>query len=823
MPLSRSLALPADRRENDSGGGLGRLSQLRLALPLGIAVFAVAVTGLSYWNSKGELLAEITSQSAANVDVFVTRFRGVLEGRPSGSSAEWRAGRIASLSKNPSTVLALLADESGRIVASTRPGFAGQSLTNQMLGIPGSVAVTALPASAAVQTIADPQASHITAIAPICQLPGETQGNCGSFVYQESLAQAYGASLAALTRQVKREALGVGLLALLLWLGLHFRVTRRVEQLVSTAARFAGGAHNTRSRIPGSDEIAQVSNAFDAVLDVVVRDQRALRSQGEAMKRLAHAIEELARARDLGGVAGIVCNAAAAVAGADAATFLLREGDECLHYEEHPAGTGWKGQRCPIDRCIAGWSMQHGEQAVVANVKGDPRVGAGQCRGASVSSLVMTPVGSDAQRAAIGTYWKEPHTPTAMQAEVLRALGDAAAVAMSNVRQLEELESRVRQRTAEAERAAAYKSRLLAMASHDLRQPLQTARLLNATLRRQTDGETQQILRQENLALIAASDLTDALLNVAKLESGSLQPQHSEFPLPPLLAELEAEIGELAHAKGLELEVHGCDIRLHTDRTLLRQILQNLLTNAIRYTDRGGVCVRCRTEGGRLIVEVQDTGIGIPADKFEAIFEEFYQVRTPESGARGGLGLGLSIVRRLASMLKLEIQVQSTVGVGTTFTVVVDAARSSIAQIRPPGLENNNAKASAQRQVILLIEDDEAVRKATALLLRTESYDVRQFSGLPDLAERLNGRLPRPALVISDFHLGPEAFGTDAIALARERFGSELPAIVLTGDTSPVTRRLKIDGHTRTLSKPVDVDRLVETIRTLISQAQGAG
>ena len=657
-------------------GAMKPLGQLRIALPLGIALFAIAVTVLSYWNSRRELVSEMTRQAATDVDAFVTRFRTVLQSSPWGSSQEWKSARVASLAASPTVALAVLLSPEGRIVASTRPQLIGQQLEARLFGIGLAPMLAVRARGANAEILTDAGARRITGYIRVCDGPASSAfsaQNCGVFVYQESLARAYGAALSALNRQVTRESLGVGILAALMWLGIHYRVTRRVNRLITTANAFAAGDRRLRSRISGVDEISSVANAFDAALDVIVRDEAVLRSQT-----------------------------------------------------------------------------------------------------ASLHTLAL------------------------------------------------ELEDRVKQRTAEVERAAAYKSRLLAMASHDLRQPLQTVKLLNATLRRLVaPEEAQELLARQNLALTAMGDLTDTLLNVAKLESGTLQPQICEFALPPLLQELGAEFLEIASAKGLALRMRAIDVHLSTDRTLLRQMIQNLLTNAIRYTDRGEVCVLCRAEGEHVTIEVQDTGIGIPAGQLESIFEEFHQVRAAnlDSIGRGGLGLGLSIVRRLAALLQLRVEVRSTLESGSTFTVSGGIVkRTSATQI-------DRARASLQsprkqhKDVILLIEDDEPVRMATAMFLRTESFDVQQASGFRELREKLAGPMPVPALVISDFHLGPDEFGPDAIALVRERFGAALPAIVVTGDTSSLTAFLRSDGHNCVLNKPVDVEKLVETIRALISRS----
>jgi PAS domain S-box-containing protein len=216
-----------------------------------------------------------------------------------------------------------------------------------------------------------------------------------------------------------------------------------------------------------------------------------------------------------------------------------------------------------------------------------------------------------------------------------------------------------------ADRANQAKSRFLATASHDLRQPLQSLALLNGTLLRLVGApEAVEALTHQEQAIEAMSRLLNALLDISKLESGAIKPQPTDFTLNDLFRELEQEFTAVAASKGIRLEVSPAPTAIHSDAALLGQILRNLLSNAIKYTRAGSVRLISSSQTDRVRIEVIDTGIGIPADQLEFIFDEFFQVGVPTNSSREGYGLGLSIVQRLVRLLDLHLEVRSEVGKG---------------------------------------------------------------------------------------------------------------------------------------------------------------
>lgn len=229
-----------------------------------------------------------------------------------------------------------------------------------------------------------------------------------------------------------------------------------------------------------------------------------------------------------------------------------------------------------------------------------------------------------------------------------------------------------------ADRANLGRRRFLRAASHELRQPLQALTLLNGTLHRlSTDPGAIEVLSQQEQAIRVMSRLLNDLLDIGKLESGAIKPEPTDFAVVGLFERLRSEFNGAAADKGLQLEVEPCDGLVHGDSALVEKILRNLLENALQYTREGRVRLCGRNEKSAVRIEVCDTGVGIPADQLPYIFDEFHQIDVPTEGAQDGYGLGLSIVQRLANLLRLELHVRSEVGKGSEFSIVLPAHRSA--------------------------------------------------------------------------------------------------------------------------------------------------
>jgi len=252
---------------------------------------------------------------------------------------------------------------------------------------------------------------------------------------------------------------------------------------------------------------------------------------------------------------------------------------------------------------------------------------------------------------------------------------------------------------------------------------------------------------------------------------------------------------------------------------MLEQILKNLVSNAVKYTQHGRVAVRCRREERTLRIDVLDTGVGIPATQLAYIYDEFYQVGVTPNSARDGYGLGLSIVQRLVKLLSARLEAMSEVGKGSVFSVILPLAASAV---REPEPDEARAPATAAAGVggsagILLVEDDASVRDATSMLLRVEGYRVTAVASLSDALRAVAKEVPE--LLVADYHLADGELGTDVIAAVRERVRPALKSILLTGDTSAEIKAMRADPNLRIVSKPVDAEELLRLLQALIGGA----
>ena len=363
-----------------------------------------------------------------------------------------------------------------------------------------------------------------------------------------------------------------------------------------------------------------------------------------------------------------------------------------------------------------------------------------------------------------------------------------------------------------ANRANQAKSRFLATASHDLRQPLQTLALLNGTLRRiSTTDMANEVLAQQELAIGGMSRLLNALLDISKLESGAIKPDPTDFAVSALFDELRREFADLASNKGLSLKLTPCDDSVHSDPSLVGQILRNLVANAIKYTRAGWVALRCLHDQPSCVrIEVLDTGIGIPAEQLRYIYDEFYQVGVPTNTTREGYGLGLSIVQRLVTLLEVKLEVESEVGKGSMFALTLPAGHEAARPTRRIGTEPTPHTSKVEARV-LLVEDDPAVRSATRMLLRSEGYQVTAVATLAEALEQARAD-PRIDLLVTDYHLSEGETGTQVISAMRAALARPLKAVLITGDTSSAVKELPRDPLLRFASKPIKADELLDML-----------
>ncbi len=372
-----------------------------------------------------------------------------------------------------------------------------------------------------------------------------------------------------------------------------------------------------------------------------------------------------------------------------------------------------------------------------------------------------------------------------------------------------------------ADRANLAKSRFLATASHDLRQPLQTLALLNGTLLRLvSDPDAIAAVSQQELAISAMSRLLNALLDISKLESGAIQPELTDFKVAAIFEELRNEFATIAARKGLDLQIQSSGQHVYSDPSLVEQILRNLLSNAIKYTRAGRVILHCTQENDSQVrIEVKDTGIGIAPDQLPYIYDEFYQIGVPANSTRDGYGLGLSIVHRLVKLLDLGFDVRSEPGKGSAFSLVLPG---SMMQPAPAAATSSGPTAAkprppAGRTHVLLVEDDRSVRDATRMLLRVEGFRVSAVSSFAE-AQQSARENPDIDLLVTDYHLGGSETGTQVLACLREQLARPLKAVLITGDTSSAVREMSVDDWVRVASKPIKADELLAMIRELLAR-----
>lgn len=361
-----------------------------------------------------------------------------------------------------------------------------------------------------------------------------------------------------------------------------------------------------------------------------------------------------------------------------------------------------------------------------------------------------------------------------------------------------------------AEKANLSKTSFLAAASHDLLQPLNAARLFVAALGdRRLALPTRALVNQTSMALDSVEDLLESLLEISRLDAGAIQPEISDFRLDHLLATLTMEFRPMAAAAGLRFVVEGDPLWVRSDIRLLRRILQNFISNAIRYTPRGSVEVRSTRDGDDIRISVADTGNGIAPDQQAIAFEEFRRLDMRQ----GGKGLGLAIVRRACDMLGHAISLDSTPGQGSTFAVTVPAGEAVNDSVE--GLRTGGRDRSMQSLSILVIDNERSIQTGMATLLGGWGCQVVTASSLGD-ALRCYGTGSRPDVILVDYHLNEGETGDAAITALKAHFGHAIPAIMISADRSEALK-VKMKGlDIPLLSKPVKPAQLRALLRTTL-------
>ncbi|MEQ1889047.1 MAG: ATP-binding protein [Alphaproteobacteria bacterium] len=370
---------------------------------------------------------------------------------------------------------------------------------------------------------------------------------------------------------------------------------------------------------------------------------------------------------------------------------------------------------------------------------------------------------------------------------------------------------------AQAERANAAKSRFLAAASHDLRQPLQALRLLNAALQEYllTDDMALNILHDSERALEVMDRMLGSLLDISKIDSGVIVPDLRDYRISDIFNDLRGDFLRLAREKNIDFVIVPSSRIVHTDRIMIDAILRNLLSNAVRYTRQGKIVLGCRAAGQTVRIEVRDSGIGIPEDQIDSIFDEFYQIGAPDRDSRQGIGLGLSIVRGYARLMGSPLGVRSWPGAGSVFSIEIPLGNSAAEEAARRGESRDGIGWNLQGCRVLLIEDDAQALEALEKLLGVWGMHVLGARGGVEAAERLARDRFSPEIVITDYRLRDSETGVTAIDLIRPIVGENIPVIFVTGDSITDVRAALGPRFAHLLQKPVAPGKLRVLIRNL--------
>lgn len=363
----------------------------------------------------------------------------------------------------------------------------------------------------------------------------------------------------------------------------------------------------------------------------------------------------------------------------------------------------------------------------------------------------------------------------------------------------------------EAEQANAAKTKFLAAASHDLRQPVHAQGLfLEVLSRTELTAHQRKLLESSRAAAEASGEMLNTLLDFSRIEAGVIEPQLQPFPLQPLLHKIENELAPQADAKNIVYRLRESHMAVKSDPALLELILRNLVSNAIRYTERGGVLVACRRRGTQAVLEIWDTGIGIAPSHQQSVFREFHQLGNPERDRQKGLGLGLAIAQGLARALNHKLSLASTPHRGSVFRLTLPIATTALPIERTAMTPDKTWRLKVR---VLVIDDDEFVRAGMLHLLRDWGCECEAADSIEEALAL--ARIQAPDIVISDYRLRERRTGVEAIVALRTLLENELPALLITGDTAPERLREAQNSGVPLLHKPVSASQLYRKLAVL--------
>ena len=513
---------------------------------------------------------------------------------------------------------------------------------------------------------------------------------------------------------------------------------------------------------------------------------------------------------------------------ADAAAIARQKGATYYQVAHHGAPPGYDDfiRNLPLSPgrgSVVGRVLLEGRTVQISDVLADPDYAMLEVqKETGFRTLLGVPLLREGNPIGVFVLWRRAVRPFSdKQIELLTTFADQAVIAIENVRLFEEIQDKSRQ----LEIANKYKSHFLASASHDLRQPLHALNLFVAQLQAESDpAERSRLVARIDAAVSSMNELFGALLDMTKLDAGILEPNLTEFSVARLFDRIETTFADAAREKGLWLRVVSSGGWVRSDFILLERMLLNLVSNAVRYTARGGVVIGCRRRGPHLRIDVFDTGPGIPENQHRKIFGEFYQLTAPAADRRTGLGLGLglAIVDRLGQLLGHSIELNSRPGRGSRFSISVPlvAERSGAAEapISPATVAD-----PARGKLVVVIDDDPLVLDGMGGILRR--WGCKVVSGdTPEAAlSNIGAETREPDLIISDYRLANGKTGIEAIEHLRRTLRAEIPAFLISGDTAPERLRDASESGYQLLHKPVPPMRLRAMLNQLLKARDAAG
>lgn len=394
---------------------------------------------------------------------------------------------------------------------------------------------------------------------------------------------------------------------------------------------------------------------------------------------------------------------------------------------------------------------------------------------------------------------------------ISRSLTQSLKLRFENVDLVEQL----REQKNEAEQANISKSRFLAAASHDLRQPLHALTLFTSVLDESIQyPKVRKVVDQINASVLALQSLFNALLDISRLEAGVMKVEKSSFDLRPLFEKLANDFNPQAREKGLRMEWPGSTYAVYTDQSLLEQILRNYVSNAIRYTNSGSILITCNEIKEQIHIQVADEGVGIPEEDQQAIFEEFHQLSNPERDRSKGLGLGLAIVQRSAKLLGHDIGVESALGKGSTFSFSVEPGQMA-KELSTTNITPTSSDEPTDSALIIVIDDEVSVREGMQSLLQIWGCDVIAAYDLKDALNQTRQQTKVPDGIIADYRLRDKQTGIEAIQAIHAEYNKNIPALIVTGDIA-VDRLREVTGSGfQVLHKPVAPVKLRTFLRNI--------